>query len=167
MEITKIAPLSQIANINDAAVATFETLAQRRRFRSRTNLMRFQRELEQKFGKPIDEKELLKTFQALDLAGIGSLIIGRNKMTTSFIWNYSLRDVSKAAQGKLDTVHMKRLAPQRLVAQPKTRVIRRPHVEFKPQVEEVIVIQNGMARKINVPKEKADVFNQMLDVFNK
>jgi hypothetical protein len=92
--------INQVATLNEAAVAAFNTFAERQRFRSNTNLVRFHRELEEKHGK-VDEGQLLEVFKALEQAGAGSLILNRKPYKTRFAWNYSLRDVAKLAKGEI------------------------------------------------------------------
>lgn len=95
-EITKLADHSQTAR------HVIEAWSQRKRFRRTTDLNRFYLELINQ-GFKIIEAEYYEFFKLLEKAGLGSLINGRRlpngKSTSSrFLWNYSLKDVAKAAK---------------------------------------------------------------------
>lgn len=89
--------LKELMTINDAAVATFEELKNRQRYRKETNLRRFRRTLIEKYGK-IDHEQLEDVFKRMESLGMGSLVIGRDDKPTRFVWKYSLREVAKAAE---------------------------------------------------------------------
>lgn len=167
--------LSKVANLNDAAVATFDVFAKRQRFRSNTNLSRFHRELEDKYG-TINEDELLQTFKGLEQAGMGSLIVGRKKTKTRFIWNYSLRDVAKLAKGEVtaDDLHkIPRAKPARIIRrsaapQPVTAApVPAPIEQASPVLEVILLDGQGNAEKFVIPANRQDAFKMILSSLTK
>lgn len=174
MELNKVTKASQM---NDAAVAAFDTFNARKRFRSNTNLVRFHRELEEKYGKPIQEKQLEDMFKALEQAGMGSLIVSRNKNNTRFAWNYSLRDVAKASKGGVKPEEL-----QKVVIKAKPKIIRRGRAKAPeapitasepaeaPKVQEVLdvlVIRHGVVQTLQLSPEKGQLFDDMIKLFSK
>ncbi len=158
--------LAKVATLNDAAVAAFETFSGRQRFRSNTNLRRFHRELEDKYGK-IDEKQLIETFKSLQDAGMGSLIVGRNKSKTRFAWNYSLRDVAKLAKGEVNpdevvkiTKPVRRYIRPTPIQQPQTPA---PIAQSDNETEVMVVNGDGKLHKYAVAPEKMGAFKALLE----
>lgn len=168
----KVAKLGQVAKLNDAAQKAFETFGQRQRFRSNTNLKRFQRELELKYKTAVDDKQLLETFKGLEDAGMGSLIIGRKSQNTRFAWQYSLRDVAKLAKGEISANEVTKI-PSRPV---KHRIKRAnavavsqpiPEPVQQASATEVIIIKNGDVKRLNLTPDKIQMFQDMVSVFEK
>jgi hypothetical protein len=93
MEHTQSNSVGAIANETPTSKAIFKALAERQRFRRRTDLNRLHKTL----GDQITEEEFLSTFKKLQEAGIGSLIIGRKNNPNRFAWNYNLKSVANAA----------------------------------------------------------------------
>lgn len=154
--------LEQIPTLNDAAVAAFDVFSKRRRFRSNTNLSRFHRELELKYG-TIDENQLLETFKALENAGMGSLIMSRKKDRTRFAWNYSLKDVARMSKGEISKNEAYKISkPQRRLVVPK---VQPRMVKPEPKVEtvDVLVIDNGRAEKYSIPVDRIDIFKTFVN----
>lgn len=93
--------IETVANTNETSKLVFKALSEKQRARQATDLTRlFNRVVE--MDKSIGEKEFLMVFKQLAEAKVGSLIIGRRNNHNRFIWNYNLREVAQAAQGKLE-----------------------------------------------------------------
>lgn len=101
MNVTSTQELAKLAKKSNAASAIFDDMANRERFRREYNLKRLHKELSEKSKKPIDDKEFLETFKALQAAGLGSLIVGRGGKEDRFIWDYNLKDVARCAKGEI------------------------------------------------------------------
>ncbi len=153
--------LNQLKTLNDAAVATFEELSQRQRYRKDTNLRRFRKALSEKHG-TIDLHQLEEVFRHMEQLGLGSLVIGRDDKPTRFVWKYNLKDVAKAAEtgvmpermlgGKKPKIDIKKQAPT-------------PVLNPKGDTSEVniFIIDNGNLNQYRVVGANAAVVKKLLD----
>lgn len=88
--------IQQIAHSSPSAKEVFNVLERRQRSRKRTDLNRIYREIKLT-NTEISKKEVLIVFKKLQDAGVGSIVFGRGSNPNRFVWNYSLRDIAKAA----------------------------------------------------------------------
>lgn len=93
--------LQEVAHLNKAAEVVFNDFSKRVRFRDETNLKRYHRLLEEQYG-AVNPDELMATFKALEKLGLGSIVVGRRKKPTRFVWHYNLKDVAAAARGEIN-----------------------------------------------------------------
>lgn len=90
--------IKELANETPISKAVFKALADKQRQRSRTDISRLYRAIKAAEMPHLDEKQFLEVFKKLQLAGVGSLIIGRKNNPNRFAWNYNLKDIGKAAK---------------------------------------------------------------------
>lgn len=100
--------IKQIAHENSTAKTVFQALDKRQRYRKETNLTKLEHSLLNS-GEKIVSDEYFDTFKKLESLGIGSLVLGRKGKPNRFIWNYSLKDVAKAAVKDLSPNEMSRI----------------------------------------------------------
>lgn len=93
--------IKSIATETNTSKTIFDALERRQRYRRQTNLSKFESQLLNN-GEKIVNDEYLNTFKKLETAGVGSLIIGRRGKPNRFVWNYSLKDVAKAAKEEVN-----------------------------------------------------------------
>lgn len=136
----KMLQLNQVAESSHTARNVFEDLSKRERFRRETNLINYERKLLNS-GKKIIHGEYLQVWKMLQDLGVGSLIIGRNKTPTRFIWNYNLKDVAKSVKYKQPLKEETTIPPQASVpvsskrgrGRPKGSKNKKTLVEFSPK----------------------------------
>lgn len=121
--------LKDIVNASDTAKAMFKSFANRERFRRHTDIPYFVRTLEAE-GIKVKQDDLLIAFKRMSDLGLGTLVYGRGKAPSRFIWNYNLKDIAKAAQGKKSLQDAERLNTK--VAAIRQRMS--PEQEAKPTV---------------------------------
>lgn len=93
--------LKQIADRNDTATLVMMSLADRKRFRSVTDIGHM-KNLLVRSGEKVVLEDYMKTWKELEAAGVGSIIYGRNGQSNRFKWNYSLTAVGHAAMNGKD-----------------------------------------------------------------
>lgn len=91
--------LKTFVNESQVAKVMFEEFSSRQRYRDNTNVHHLHNTLRTK-GVKLSEDDIITAFKQLTEMGIGKIIFGRGKNPTRFLWNYNLKDVAKAAQGK-------------------------------------------------------------------
>lgn len=96
----EVKTIQEVAKETPTSKAIFDSWIQRQRFSQKTNLDKFKGNLLNQGEKIVDE-EFQKTFKCLEDLGIGSIIHGRGKNPTRFIWNYNLKDVAQMSMGTL------------------------------------------------------------------
>ena len=90
-----LSTIRAIATDSKEAKTIFNSLAERKRTRKVTDLRQLQYKLLDE-GAKLTREDVMRTFQALEAAGVGSIIIGRKGKPTRFKWNYSVKRVAKA-----------------------------------------------------------------------
>jgi hypothetical protein len=121
-------PIETVANGSEIGKIVFKALSEKQRARRATDLTHLYRAVS-KMDKTVQEKEFLKVFRQLEDADIGSLIIGRRNNHNRFVWNYNLKQVAQAANGKMST---KELAPA--VPEKKAKTVRKVTKRRKPSM---------------------------------
>lgn len=96
----KLAEIRSIAQDSEGSQTIFDSLAERKRTRKITDLRQLQYKLLDE-GAKLTKEDVMRTFQALEDAGVGSIIIGRKGKPTRFKWNYSIKRVAKAGVNRL------------------------------------------------------------------
>jgi hypothetical protein len=86
--------LKIIANNSPESKLIFEALKNRDRTRKITDLRQFQYKLVDE-GSNITKEDIMQTFQELEQAGVGIIVIGRRGKPTRFKWNYSIKKIGK------------------------------------------------------------------------
>jgi hypothetical protein len=92
------ASIRSIAKESEESLSIFNSLAKRKRTRKVTDLRQLQYKLLDE-GEKLTKEDVMRTFQALEKAGVGSVIIGRRGKPTRFKWHYSIKRVAKAGLG--------------------------------------------------------------------
>jgi hypothetical protein len=87
--------IRSIAKDSEESQTIFNSLAKRKRTRRITDLRQLQYKLSNE-GEKITREGVMRTFQALQDAGVGSVIIGRKGKPTRFKWDYSVKRVAQA-----------------------------------------------------------------------
>jgi hypothetical protein len=90
-----LSSIRSIAKDSEESQTIFNSLAERKRTRKITDLRQLQYKLLDE-GAKLTKEDVMKTFKALEDAGVGSIIIGRKGKPTRFKWNYSIKRVAKA-----------------------------------------------------------------------
>lgn len=103
--------LSTLSTLNPAAIAVFNELASRERFRKETNIKVFFKELKRDGNSLLNYDDVASVFENLQKLNLGSIIAGRNGKAERFIWGYNLKDVVRAAKGELPLNEMEVLMP--------------------------------------------------------
>jgi hypothetical protein len=166
--------LVKLAESNNVAKAVFENMAGRRRYRKYTNLRFLRRQLEANGKETIAPEKLMSVFKTLEQMGLGSIVIGRRKNPTKFIWNYNLKDVAQVAAGKKAAGELgpifatkgrhKQTAP-RIEEKPAESVPQEEAPQLDKSQIEVLIIENGSAQRVKISSEKMDTFFQVLKAF--
>jgi hypothetical protein len=86
--------LSQITNANPTSKLIYESLKNRKRARSVTDLRQFQTRLIEEHGE-VNNQDYFNFWKEYDQAGVGALVIKRNQ-PPRFKWNFSLKSVVRA-----------------------------------------------------------------------
>jgi hypothetical protein len=94
--------IQQLAESDTSVKTVMEALSKRRRFRSKTDLYHFRDQVKKFTGSEMDSETIINTFKELQSAGVGRLILKRERGQKSparprFEWRYSLKDVARAA----------------------------------------------------------------------
>lgn len=159
-EQTKVAA---VFNANPTAKEVGKALGRRERDRSVTNLNWFKYDLLSGPGQPsIAMNDFITVFSELEKLGVGSLIRGRKQKNGTvtpprFNWNYSIKDIARAAAGQIDKTEVKK------VEAPKAKTIR---TEAKSEVtapvtankvtgtpREMVLNGPGLSLKIDLSKD--------------
>lgn len=158
----------KVSKLNDASIALFESFKNRKRFRRRTNVNLLHQELVAKFGK-IEESQLIETFKMLQDMEFGSLVVGRRNNPTRFIWNYSLKDLAKAAKGELKMDEINAIPPldSRYKRKPsKPEPTKEVEVPVTPTFSDkkIIVIRDNSVIELNLSPEKDKLLSELLKI---
>jgi hypothetical protein len=174
--------LQEVAHMSRAAETIFSDFANRERFRDETNLNRLPKLLN------LDPDETMEVFKALQELGMGSIVIGRRKNPTRFVWHYNLKDVANAAAGgiSVDQINplfnqtgkrIKRPATAQAEAKPRsepTKPVASPEQVSKvfESVEtqfdtEIIISRPGSGRiqKFKISPDKERLLLELLNAF--
>jgi hypothetical protein len=94
--------IQQLAESDSSVKTVMEALSKRRRFRSKTDLYHFRDQIKKFTGSEMNSETIINTFKELQSAGVGRLILKRERGQKSparprFEWRYSLKDVARAA----------------------------------------------------------------------
>jgi hypothetical protein len=88
------AKLAQVTNANPTAKLIYESLKNRKRARSVTDLRQFQTRLVEEHGE-VNNQDYFNFWKNYDEMGVGALVIRRNQ-PPRFKWNFSLKSVVRA-----------------------------------------------------------------------
>lgn len=138
--------LKHIADRNDTAQLVMFSLADRKRFRSVTDIGHL-KNLLIRSGEKIVNEDYMKTFKELEALGVGSIIYGRNGKSNRFEWNYSLKAIGEAAMSGKNVevkaikhthhVGKKRFAP---ATTPKLELVEtKPETRTLPQITKTVL----------------------------
>lgn len=111
--------LKSIADRNDTSQLVLFALADRKRFRTVTDIGHM-KNLLIRSGEKIVHEDYMKTWKELESLGIGSIVYGRHGQSNRFKWNYSLSAVGKAAISGHD-LEAKKLTQSPILLAPKKR----------------------------------------------
>lgn len=97
-----IQKLQKLTESDSSIKTVMEALSKRRRFRSKTDLYHFRDQVKKFTGSEMNSETIINTFKELQAAGVGRLILKRERGQKSparprFEWRYSLKDVARAA----------------------------------------------------------------------
>lgn len=183
--------LQGIAGLNPVAALMIKDFGKRERQRRVTTLTRYQRHLAQTYKKEIDWAQLVSTFKALNDLGLGALVTGRGAMSHRFKWGYSLRDVARAAAGEIKFEEMSKTptgktrivypknyakkslrnkvksgkgtkATKAVAPKPQAAVVQAVAQVNSQGTVEMMIIENGILRKYEIPQDKKQLFDTLL-----
>lgn len=122
--------LTNLYQSDEKARAIFDLYSHRQRGRQTSSTQRIRRVLKD-HGVEMSTKELSDFYLKMQKAGVGRCVAGRKGRVNRFIWNFHLKSVAEAAQGKADG--SLKLAAKQRIKLPKLTPVLADTVSMKPE----------------------------------
>ncbi len=167
--------IAGLANLSKTAAILIDEFASRERHRGRSDLRKMFNALKEEHAE-VNKDDFMRVFEELQKLGLGSIIIGRGTSPTRFVWNYNLKEIGLAAQGRIPESHIHSIGDGNETYQAKSAghaspsaagVLKTERVPTGGDGFEVLVISPSSAgiARYRVPADRAELMQKLLNEF--